>query len=95
MMGTVEEQAVRFRNGWPCRQCGILTEHKKVRGVQVCMVCGTPMREPCDVKAKQRAYNQRPDVKAKQRAYRQRPDVKAKQRAYQRQYRKKMKGLKE
>ncbi len=35
-----------------------------------------------DVKAKKRAYSQRPDVKAKKRAYFQRPDVKAKKRAY-------------
>jgi hypothetical protein len=44
------------------------------------LVCGAPMREVPDVKAKQRAYRERPDVKAKQRAYGQRPDVKAKQR---------------
>ena len=56
-MITVEEQEpVRFRNGWPCKQCGRLTEHKKVRDVQVCLVCGAPMREVPDVKAKQREY---------------------------------------
>jgi len=77
-----------FVNGWFCKRCGATTEHKHVKGQEICLECGESLGKPqsyfqrADVKAKQRAYSQRADVKAKQRAYSQRADVKAKKRAY-------------
>lgn len=49
---TIIEEPLHFRNGWPCRECGRITEHKHLKGVEVCVVCGHPL-------------NQRPDVKEK------------------------------
>jgi ribosomal protein S27AE len=84
-MVSVVEKPVFFRNGWYCPKCGCMTEHKKVKGRQVCLECGfagPKYGQRPDVKAKKREYGQRPDVKAKQREYFQRPEVKAKQREY-------------
>ena len=41
---------------------------------------------PADVKARKKAYFQKPDVKARKKAYYQKPDVKARQKAYQKAY---------
>jgi len=43
------------------------------------------MQKP-EVKARQRAYMQKPEVKARKRAYTQKPEVKARQRAYMAKY---------
>jgi len=49
----------RFKNGWFCKTCDRVTEHKAVKRQQVCLECGAKMGQ---------SYHQRPDVKAKQRA---------------------------
>jgi hypothetical protein len=72
-----------FKNGWPCPECGCMTEHRQVQGQQVCLECGHRLGKPSGyVKAKKREYSKRPEVKAKQREYGQRPEVKAKKREY-------------
>ncbi len=83
--------APKFKNGWPCPQCGCMTEHQKVRGQEVCLECGHKLGKPVgeyfarpEVKAKKREYFARPEVKAKQREYAARPEVKAKKREYKR-----------
>lgn len=62
----------KFENGWFCKTCGCITEHQKVCGQQVCVICGCRPNGEKPV-----SYFQRPDIKAKKRAYDQRPDVKA------------------
>ena len=73
-----------LKNGWFCKVCGCVTEHRKVNGKEVCVDCGSALgsSQRPDVKERKKAYSQRPDVKERKKAYSQRPDVKERQKAY-------------
>jgi predicted nucleic acid-binding Zn-ribbon protein len=77
---------------WPCKRCGGVTEHKKVKGCEVCLECGFKMGHPHkdELTAKQRAYREahKDELTAKQRAYYEahKDELRARQREANRRY---------
>jgi hypothetical protein len=45
-----------FRNGWLCPKCDRLTEHKEVRGQQVCLECGFALGKPISERERDLKY---------------------------------------
>jgi ribosomal protein S27AE len=84
----IERVQTFFKNGWSCPQCDCMTEHREVKGRQVCLKCGYALgSQRPEVKERQKAYSQRPEVKEQKKAYSQRPEVKEQKKKIRRQHR--------
>jgi len=62
-----------FHNGWFCKQCDCVTEHRNVQGREVCLECGFALGKPKPVvAAQQRDYclKNKDRLAAQQRDYR-------------------------
>ena len=71
MVVSVVGKPVFFRNGWPCSKCGCVTEHREVKGRQVCLDCGSRLGKTPEAKQRERRrykhlvnFGIDPDVKA-------------------------------
>ena len=91
-----QKEVCRFRNGWFCKQCDCLTEHKKVRDREICLECGFAMGDPS--KEKNSLAKNKEKLTAQKRDYRvkNKEKITAQQREWvrRRRFEKKLEALK-